>query len=105
MLRPALGPNVPADITNLFDVARGAMLYGSFFYPLFTLGLEQVFRAAESAVTAKCRAIGIPRSEKTFEKRLGALHTRGVLSTQEHSRWTALRCLRNIASHPERQAL
>lgn len=37
-LQPQLSPNVPQEIASLFEVARGAMIYGWFFYPLITLG-------------------------------------------------------------------
>jgi len=52
-LSPKLSTNVPGDVRELFEVARSAMLYGVFFYPLFTLGLEQVFRLMEAAAKAK----------------------------------------------------
>jgi hypothetical protein len=45
-----LSERVPLEIRRLFAVARGALVYGYFFYPLYTLGAEQLFRVAEAAV-------------------------------------------------------
>jgi hypothetical protein len=36
------------------------------FYPLLTIGTEQIFRALEAAVTNKCVAMNAPRKKKTF---------------------------------------
>jgi hypothetical protein len=44
---------VPEPIRELFDVARGAMIYGWFFYPLFRLGEDQLHRVVEAAVVAR----------------------------------------------------
>ena len=49
-LKPRLGPNVPSDVVALFEVARGAMIYGWFFYPIITLGAEQCLRVLEAGV-------------------------------------------------------
>jgi hypothetical protein len=54
ILEPHLSLAVPPEIQRLFEVAQGAILYGYFFYPLYTLALEQVFRVVETAVSDKC---------------------------------------------------
>jgi hypothetical protein len=46
-LQPQLSPNVPQEIAALFEVARGSMIYGWFFYPLITLGAEQCYRVLD----------------------------------------------------------
>lgn len=68
-LEPQLNHNVPGEVRTMFDVARGAMLYGCFFYPLYTLGTEQLYRVADAATWHRCRQLGKPlpmqaRSEK-----------------------------------------
>src|SRR5262249_39654732 len=61
ILKPALSGNVPIDVKELFEVARGAMLYGYFFYPLYALADEQLSRVAEAAITHKCLELSAPK--------------------------------------------
>jgi hypothetical protein len=105
ILSPKLLESVPADVQALFEVARGAMAYGYFFYPLYTLAAEQLFRVAEAAIAHKCKALGVPKSRKTFEKRTCWLVDKGVIPSSELVRWDATRELRNAASHPESQSI
>lgn len=105
ILKPALVEAVPQDIKALFEVARGAMAYGYFFYPLFTLATEQLFRVAEAAVLQKCKDLGVPKSMKTFQQKIDWLVQEGVISKSESPRWHAARELRNSASHPNRQSI
>ena len=44
-----LNDNVDIEIKRLYEVARGAMIYGFFLYPLYWFGCEQMFRIAETA--------------------------------------------------------
>jgi hypothetical protein len=60
-----LGHAVP----DLCEVACGALLYGCFFYPMFALGLEQLYRLAEAAVGAK----HIDRSQRPIVASAGQL--------------------------------
>ncbi len=111
-----LDEQVPAEIRSLYEVARGAMLYGYFFYPLYTLGTEQLFRITEAAirqrfydmhqVTAPDAREKLDRDYPSYADKLGWLETEGVLPggfTKEQ--WKAGKNLRNMASHPERQSL
>lgn len=104
LLALQLDPTVPAEVWELYAVARGAMLYGSLFYPLFTLGLEQVARVAEAAATAKATQLAIPltskRKHKDFRTVLDGLLAQGVLTEEEHNQWTMIRRFRNIGAHP-----
>ena len=68
ILEYKLSESVPVEIRRIFEVAKGAMLYGYFFYPLFTLGLEHVCKVAESAVRVKCKKINAPTKVKDFYK-------------------------------------
>ena len=38
VLGPQLSASVPSEVLKLFEVARGAIVYGYLFYPLMTLG-------------------------------------------------------------------
>ena len=105
ILEPKLAETVPIEILKLFEVARGSMLYGYFFYPLFTLTFEQLLRVAEAAISEKCRQIGADKSANTFKKRVSYLREANILSEEENTQWGALRNLRNIASHSDQQTI
>ena len=105
ILRPNLHESIPEDVQGLFEVARGAMAYGYFFYPLFTLAMEQLFRVAEAAVVNKCATLGVPTSLKTFDERINWLVEKSIIPQSERESWEAVRHLRNMASHPERQSI
>jgi hypothetical protein len=84
-----LGDDVPVDVQGLFEVARGICLYGWYFYPLYHLGEEQLFRVADTAVAAKCKLLGGPDQGTEQDRRW----------------WEAINQLRNFGSHPEFQSL
>jgi hypothetical protein len=104
-LKLKLGAEVPENVRDLFEVARGACLYGWFFYPLYQIGEDQLFRVVDAAVAAKCDRDGGPGSSASFAARIKWLLDRGVIREQDQVRWDALRNLRNIASHPEMQMI
>lgn len=68
-LQPQISPNVPEVISSLFEVARGSMIYGWFFYPLITLGAEQCYRVLEAAVHKRCELAGISTKKQTKKGR------------------------------------
>lgn len=102
-LQPQLGANVPEDICDLFEVARGALAYGYYFYPLLTLAADQCFRVAEAAADMKAAELGCPKKVRTFNEKIDWLASQGVVSAQDQESWHGLRELRNRASHPRRQ--
>lgn len=103
--KPNLIETVPVEIQRLFEVARGALAYGYFFYPLYTLAGEQLFRVAEGAIIFKCKTMGAPNSINTFQKKVEWLIRNGIIPKHEKGEWDAIRKLRNIASHPENQTI
>ncbi len=102
LLEVRLSSKVPAELGKLFDVARGAMVYGWCFYPLLTLGTEQTSRVAEAAVAHRCQQLGY-KGPRTFKKRLEWLAEHGVIRVASEEPWHAVRGLRNISSHPDSQ--
>lgn len=104
-LKPRLDSAIPSSVGALFEVARGAMLYGCFFHPLFTLATEQLFRVHESALTERCKELGAPVAIKSFAAKIAWLETYGVISGSDALRWNAVRQLRNAASHPQGQMI
>lgn len=94
---------VPDEIIKLFEVARGTMIYGYFFYPIFTLAAEQFTRIAETAINIKCSALNLPKSRDTFKKKIDWLLQESFLSNDAHNKWKSTIELRNTFSHPKRQ--
>ncbi len=105
ILTPKLLATVPTDVQALFEVTRGALVYGYFFYPLYTLASEQLFRVTEAAVAHKCKVLGAPKSTENFAKRISWLTKKGLIPNSDLAQWDAIRELRNSASHPERQSI
>ncbi len=101
ILSLSLGDHVPDEIFSMFEAARNIMVFGYFFYPLFTIAEGQLFRVADAAVTLKCKQLGAPQGVDNLYRRLDWLRSIGVLSESERARWDLLRELRNIYSHPE----
>jgi len=105
ILEPKLSEKVPIEVRKLFEVARGALIYGFFFYPLYTLACEQLFRIAETALTYRCELINIKESKKKFESKIDFLAHEKLIAEEGKNIWHALRKLRNYASHPEDQSI
>ena len=109
-LSVGLSEKVPENVRELFTVARGTIIYGSLFYPLFALGLEQAVRVTEAAVRTKAESLGIAVKKtngrgRDFSLILKDLAAARAITSDEEAEWSVLRELRNIASHPESQTL
>lgn len=100
-----LAASVPIEVRRQFETARGAMLYGCFFYPLFALGADQLLRVAESAVTHKCLIRGLTKKSAKYEVNLQKLKDAGCLTADEHDEWELLRKIRNEFSHSKIQTI
>lgn len=101
-LDPSLAATVPEEVCKLFEVARGAMAYGYFFYPLYALAGEQLYRVAEAAVSEKCALLGAPK-KLSFQDKIKFLLDKNVIPNEEFMVWDAMRQLRNESSHPRQQ--
>lgn len=108
-----LDPRVPAEIAAMFEAARGCMIYGSFFAPLVTLGVEHCYRLLEAAVRARCTQLGLPvafrdRQGKdrplSFQHNLRQLLARAVISEADATLWRQAGELRDWAALPEHHA-
>ena len=91
VLAPKLSENVPHEVMELFEVARGAMLYGYVFYPLYALGAEQLFRVGETALRSKCEQLGMPTERRRFVDLINWLVERRMISDVDAERWNSLR--------------
>lgn len=105
-LKPQLNATVPVEVRKLFEVARGAATYGYFFWPLYTLAGQQLYRVAEAAASLKCKSLGASRRKtRTFEQKISFLSDRNVIQQDAWIWWDSIRQLRNLASHPESQTI
>jgi Domain of unknown function (DUF4145) len=105
LIQTELDPAVPLPIRKLFEIARGTLVYSLMFYPLLTLGTEQMFRVFDAAVSAKCKEMKAPSKVRRFAEKIKWLGERAVISPEQQSRWNAIRHLRNEASHPADQSI
>lgn len=99
-----LNASVPENIAVLFESAQGALIYSLFYHPLMTLALDQMTRLAERAATTKYE-MEIGKKAKNFAAAIDGLVEQGSIATESKPRWTAVRQLRNDASHPSQQWL
>jgi hypothetical protein len=99
LLKVNLDPVVPLAIRKLFETARGTLVYSLMFYPLLTIGTEQLFRVLEAAATNKCMAMNAPTKIKKFSDKLKWLLENHTIAQEQYVRWDATRQLRNSVSH------
>jgi hypothetical protein len=100
-----LSERVPDPLQRLFEVARGSYAYSLMFYPLLTLGAEQLLRVVEGAIASEFKDKGGPGNRRTFEKRIDWLASERMISSDLQQRLHAVRGLRNLASHPSDQSI
>jgi hypothetical protein len=93
----------PPEVQKLFEVARGAMAYGYFFYPLLTLATEQLYRVAEAALDYKCRGMGRHKPKAGFHDMITWLTSESVIA--DRAQWDIIRELRNKACHPKNEGV
>lgn len=105
MLDINITEKAPLEVRRMFEVARGAVVYGYFFYPLYVLGAEQLFRVAEAAVTLKCEQMGVKTDRLWFIDKIKYLIAASTIPAQEEDAWQGIRQMRNAASHPNIQTM
>tara|TARA_R110000787_G_scaffold168234_4_gene281133 strand:- start:1887 stop:2267 length:381 start_codon:yes stop_codon:yes gene_type:complete len=97
---------VPIELHYLFETAQGATCYGCYFYPLYALGCEQLFRVLEASLRYRCAALDASTKRMpTFNDMLTWLHENGHLDDGQIERWHMGRKLRNEYSHLDKQGL
>ncbi len=105
ILAPNLNESAPMPVVRLFEVARGALVYGLAFYPLLVIGLDQLTRVVEAAAAAKCAELGAPPGVNRYARYVDWLVANGVIHPDHEQRWRAAVALRNETSHPDEQNL
>ena len=104
-LKYELSENVPINVRKQFETARGALLYGYYFYPLFALGIDQLYRVAESAITHKCVNLSLTNKDSSYRKKLNQLKKHKIIDKDEFRKWESFRELRNLYTHSTSQSL
>lgn len=107
-LKVQLNPNVPEEVAFLFEVARGAMIYGMYYLPLATLATEEGFRVLEAGVRHRCKQLGLAKNksgkanafpDKPYLELVTALHKAGEIAKSDLPHWKSMVVLRNNFSH------
>ena len=96
---------VPRNVRQHFEAARGALAYGYFFCPLYTLAIEQLYRAAECAVMQKCketngRVVDLKGKPIDYYQALAWLRKINFISRGDFHQWDSIRKFR---PHPTTQ--
>lgn len=97
-------PAVPAEVREMFDTLKGAMVYGYFYRPLFAVVRNQAYVVADAATWYRCKALGVKLPE-TFSGRIDLLKERGIIPADEGFLWDIARKSRNQAAHMTKQSL
>ncbi len=101
---PTIDLNVPKEIRTLFEVAKGCITYGVLFYPLFSIGTEQLFRLCETAIRDRAQSFG-GHHDLHFKDAITFLIKKGVILEENRFRWDAIWSFRNSTSHPTMQMI
>ena len=99
VLRPELPRPVPADIRQLFETARGTLLYGAFYLPVLNLAADQLYRVADAALNVRAFGPGGNRDRLGFAPRIGFAVQRGWIAAADEMQWMSLAALRNESTH------
>jgi hypothetical protein len=104
MLQPQLLGTVPKEVQRLFEGARGALIYGYFYYALCIMGAVALFRVAEAALAYKCKALNAPKisseSGSSFDAHIQWLASQGIVRPAD---WQMIAAARDSAAHPQIQ--
>lgn len=103
VLEPRLSKSVPKDVQELMEVARSALLYGAFYYPLFAHGIDQLHRVGEAAISHKYELCSGPSNidgrRPTFARKIRWLFESGIIDKEEKQGWWLVKQARNDGSH------
>lgn len=104
-----LAPTVPSEVRDMWEAARGLLLYGWFYYAIYAIGEHELRRVADAAVLHRYQQAGGPPNKKrdhegelrwpSLMRRLDWLIDAGVIPAEKRKRWDDLRDLRNETTH------
>lgn len=103
ILDVSLEIDLPPFLAEIFDRAQASMVYGCYHYPLFTLGMEELFRFGESAFREAIKEAEPPSglTKKRYVDLQKWAFNEGLIDIAAASRWESSRQLRNSVSHKE----
>jgi hypothetical protein len=111
-LKPKLESCVPDEVAFLYEVARGSMVYGTFFQPLASLATEQCYRVLEAGARHRCKQLGLLKKkhgkkkvvpDTSFAEIVATLKQSGKIPKPDLNAWETMPFLRNVYSHPKSQ--
>lgn len=110
ILKPQLSEHVPIELHSIFETARGCMAYGYFYYPLFSVGIEQLYKLIDAAISKKYDESGGPphKDPKRFvglERKIDWLHGNGLIKSEQQMTFHNTRLMRNELFHPRAQGI
>jgi hypothetical protein len=98
-LKPQLHDGVPENVRALFEVARSALPYGCFYYPLWAHAQDNLYRVGEAALSARFEMVPGHPSNRSMSNRREWLVKQGVLTGEAAEWWKWATELRNLGSH------
>lgn len=105
-----LDKGVPREIAAMFEAARASVIYGRFFAPLVTLGVEHCYWVLEAGMRARCAQLDLPVSVQdrqgkdhvlSFGHNLRQLMDKGVIAEADAELWRQAGELRAWATQPK----
>jgi len=103
--RIVLNVAAPKEVEVMFDVAKGAMAYGWFYYPLYAVGIDRLCMAVDTAVLIKYESAISKGSRVAYRTRIVALCRAGFLGADLCEELQLAREARNEALHPQFQTI
>ncbi len=97
-----LRTSIPETAWRMFEIAKGAMCYGLWFYPMFTLGEDHLSRLFEWMVLDRYGALS-KKKASNFHAMVEWLIKHKHFPDDLDIRWRAMYKIRNSVSHPEMQ--
>jgi Domain of unknown function (DUF4145) len=104
-----LASTVPSQVRDMWQAARGLLLYGWFYYAIYAIGEHQLRRVADAAVLHRYQQADGPANKKRGpegELRWPDLMTRvdwlisaDIIHAEKRARWDVIRDLRNETTH------
>lgn len=96
---------VPEQLWRMFEVAKGAMVFGIFFYPLYTLGGDHLYRVFEYVVKLQYEQLRGEKLSADLRSQVRWLIDNDHFPGPAPESWMATYELRNIISHPKMQSI
>ena len=93
--------SLPPFVESIYARAQSCMVYGCYHYPLFTLGIEELYRYLESALRAAVEEAGASSTVRKYPyaKLIIWAKNEGLIAPEKVSIWDAGRGLRNSTTH------